>query len=877
MIKCLFGFIAAAFRLFDVLGVVFIAVFAALPALAQEVTILDLNTTGVISNPSIYLYPDQPSLDSRLYFRADSDDGDELWVTDGTTGGTSVEDLATGAGSSVPDGFTAVGNRIFFAAYKAGLGFELWTTSGPNQSTLVVDLEAGPGDSEPRSFIALDDVLFFSAEVAGTRGIYTVDSLTMLVTEVAWGTVEVDRYTEMVEDNSRVYFKGTAASGGDEEIWTSDGTNAGTEQATNLGCPEWGELLGVGTSVFVVCDFGTSTELFRLDPSPASGVSLVHRFGDRVVDQLTPAGGTLYMNVGDDEIWAYDSGTGSVDQVTSFGGNASPENLIRYQGNLMFTARGGVGRELYWTDGATVTEIDIRPGVSSSTPEQLRVHEGKLYLTADDGVHGREMWISDGTVAGTEMVVDLEPAAASSSMTIGPSTDFGLAFKLGYYDLWITDGTAGGTVEVPFPLSFATDPTELYLEPGTDRLFFVGHRGPRGAEPFVTDGTIAGTVSLGDIQPGPSGSRASFLATLPNGRTLFIAERDADGRQLWSTGGLAGDAMLTRVIDPTGLGSFRGIVFSDHYYFCADDGIHGSELWRSDGTTGGTELFVDLNPSGPSHPCDLAVFQDHLYFGAEHPGGGGLWKTDGTAGGTELVTVISPPGFSAPWELTAFGGHLYFTADDGVAGEELWRSNGTPGGTALFVDISPGPSSSTPADFHAAGGLLYFAAEEPTTGRELWRTDGTPSGTVLIGDINPSGDSRPVPFAELNGGLVFKASSAGDQLYFTDGTPGSATLLLSGNVPTWGNHHAMWNGHLYFAASDFGSGSSDLWRTDGTVAGTENLQLEPLGLASKPSYLAAGPDRLYLSAYDLVAKREIHILDFQIFSDGFESGDTSAW
>ena len=49
----------------------------------------------------------------------------------------------------------------------------------------------------------------------------------------------------------------------------------------------------------------------------------------------------------------------------------------------------------------------------------------------------------------------------------------------------------------------------------------------------------------------------------------------------------------------------------------------------------------------------------------------------------------------------------------------------------------------------------------------------------------------------------------------------------------------------------------------------------PLG--SFPSDLSANRVRLYLSAYDATAKREIHILDYRMFWDGFESGDTLAW
>lgn len=854
-----------------------LALLAALPVLAQEVTILDLNTDGVALNPSFYPGANQPTLDGRLFFRADSDDGDELWVTDGTAAGTFVEDLTPGAGSSIPDGFTAVGDRLFFTARNPGTGHELWTTAGPNQTSIVADLETGPGDSIPRALTALGDILFFTAEVAGTRGLYTVDSLSLIVTVASWGVVEMDLYTQLVEDDSQVYFMGTAFSGGAEEVWASDGTPGGTGKVTDLGCQEWGELLGVGASVFVVCDFGSSTELFRLDPSPASGVDLVHRFGDRTVDQLTPAGGTLYMNVGNDEVWAYDSGDGTVSQVTNFGGSAAPNNLIRYLGDLMFTASAGAGSELYWTDGVTVTEIDLRPGLSSSTPTQLRVHDGKLYFTADDGLHGREMWVSDGTAAGTEMVVDFEPGPGAPTIDLGSSTDFGLTFRIGHHELWITEGFAGGTVEVPFPPSLTTSPEELHFDDGSDRLFFVGHLDANGEEPFVTDGTVSGTFALGDIEPGPSGSVAVFLATLPNGRTLFSATSGSAGRQLWSTEGLSGDAVLTKVINPTGLAYPQGVIFNDHFYFCADNGIDGNELWRSDGTTTGTGMLIDINPTGDADPCELAVFDNDLYFGAEDGTGGGLWRTDGTAAGTELVAFTGPPSVGSPDQLTVWGDHLYFTADDGVFGGELWRSDGTESGTELFADINSGPFGSFPLDFQVASGLLYFSANDEMNDRELWRTDGTPSGTFLVADIEPYGPSRAVPFAALNGGLVFMAKTDVDHLFFTDGSPGSLTLLLSGSLSTGSEKRAMWKGDLYFAAGDAGFASEDLWRTDGTVAGTENLQLEPHGTRSDPSFFTAGAERLYLSAYDATTKREIHILEFPLFSDGFETGDTSAW
>ncbi len=856
---------------------------AALPALAQQVSILDLNTTGIKPDGYIYHGPNQPTLDDRLFFRADSDDGTELWVTDGTASGTFFEDLSPGIAGSQPQDFTAIGDRIFFSAQTLDTGRELWSTQGPHLTSMVTDLEVGPDDANLRVLTAFGDDLFFTALVAGTRGLYAVDSQSLGLTPLAVDVVTADDFTEIVDDDSLIYFKGTALSGGSMEIWASDGTATGTEQRTAVACADWGELLGVSTSVFAVCDDGSTTQLLRLDPVPADGVVLVHDFGNQSVEQLTPAGGTLYMVVDDSEIWSYDNGTGTITQITSFGQATQPDNLTRYQGNLLFAADADLGRELYWTDGVTVTAIDIRPGAPDSDPRFLLVHDGAVFFTADDGVHGFELWLTDGTTSGTQMVVDLEPGPRGAGiwLGLGPSTPFGLVFSRSIRQLWTTDGTPSGTVEIPLPDSFATSPTDLHADPEGSRVFYVGDLGSDsvGAEVFATDGTVNGTVFLGDVFPGPPGSSARFLATLPNGHTLFTAEGGADSRHLWSTQGYAGDATLTRAIDPDGLSpSLSGTVFDGHFYFCADDEVNGVELWRSDGTSVGTELFFDSHPSDDGLPCNHAIFGDKLYFGAFDVSGPGLWRTDGSMAGTELVSRTSSSQSYGPNELTVMGSHLFFSAEDDVFGRELWRSDGTETGTELVIDINPGSSGSSPWNLLVAGAFLYFEADDGATGAELWRTDGTAAGTLQIADLEPDGDSDPRPYAEVNGGLVFRADVGGNRLYSTTGSPGSTTLLLAPEfMSTLEGDRAVLNDHLYFVARTGGSGSNELWRTDGTAAGTVDLDLEPGLAGSEPSHLVVEGGRLFFSAYDAATKREIHILEDPGFVDGFETGDTSVW
>ena len=68
--------------------------------------------------------------------------GTELWVTDGTTQGTSlVADIQPGTSGSGPTSLVAVGNEIYFAASVATLSTELWKSDGTAAgTTLVFDL-----------------------------------------------------------------------------------------------------------------------------------------------------------------------------------------------------------------------------------------------------------------------------------------------------------------------------------------------------------------------------------------------------------------------------------------------------------------------------------------------------------------------------------------------------------------------------------------------------------------------------------------------------------------------------------------------------------------------------------------------------------------
>src|SRR5437667_295325 len=85
--------------------------------------------------------------------------GYELWVTNGTTAGTSLVKTIYSGGNALPQNLTYLGNsshKVVFSATDGASqshGFELWVTNGTSAGTyLVADLNPGPSSSNPAGF-----------------------------------------------------------------------------------------------------------------------------------------------------------------------------------------------------------------------------------------------------------------------------------------------------------------------------------------------------------------------------------------------------------------------------------------------------------------------------------------------------------------------------------------------------------------------------------------------------------------------------------------------------------------------------------------------------------------------------------------------------
>lgn len=222
------------------------------------------------------------------------------------------------------------------------------------------------------------------------------------------------------------------------------------------------------------------------------------------------------------------------------------------------------------------------------------------------------------------------------------------------------------------------------------------------------------------------------------------------------------------------------------------------------------------------------------------------------------------------------GGHVYFPAWSFAEGYELWRSDGTNAGTTLVADLMPGTLSSGPGQLVAAGGQMCFVASDSGGVPQIYVDhlgNGVGTGfSTRITSFSIDDNTLPSLVGAAGEHLIYTAP-AGDQIglwsvLVASGstTPPSPTLLMrliSSPVGAGfgGSDATSLGGWLYFAADD-GVRGRELWRTDGTPAGTTmviDLVAGPLG--SDPAALVPVNGKLFFSAVTPEAGREPWVWD----------------
>lgn len=511
-----------------------------------------------------------------------------------------------------------------------------------------------------------------------------------------------------------------------------------------------------------------------------------------------------------------------------------------YQGAVIgetqvFAARSSATDFGLWrTDGSP--EHTHRIATFAELPTAIRaLDDTRTVFAGNDGATGQELWITEGTAETTRLLVDIFPGPVTS--------DPGEALRIAMPD-------------------------------GSPRVLYAATHPEFGRELWESDGTTEGTRMVADVFPGAGSSNPYQMTRLGN-VVYFIAIRSDTGKELWCYDLHTGAVTLARDVHPGLPGSdpYAITSISDRFIvFSALDDTHGEELWSVSVSDGAVRLVYDLFPGiESSYPYYSVSLRDRAVFAATSPVyGRELWVAEPEFQTMSLLADIrtdaSVNPSSHPEALVAAGDYLYFTANDIENGRELWRTDGTAGGTVLVRDIFPGSASSNPESLVAVGDRLYFSADDGLHGVELWRSDGTFEGTAMEMEINLHGSSNPKHLTVFGEMLLFSA--------FSPDTGEEPWIVVPGKLPEALKHIAegarssspagftVWREHVYFQADD-GVHGMELWRTDGTTAGTVmvrdviNAPFEPVSMKQHGVY----NDMLYFAADGAGLGTELWSLD----------------
>jgi ELWxxDGT repeat protein len=811
-----------------------------------------------------------------------------LWATDGTAAGTSMlVRLCSPCGGGEPRKVAELPGLAIYSVPDASSGTAAWRTDGTRAGTFRLSPTFNSLSSY--STFLLGRRLLFQACGASACGLWSTDG-SLAGTTLLSGPLPIDG---LAVSGERAFF--TTYAPQRETLWLTDGTVAGTQAIRPVGFPIY--LTASGSRVFFLAggdDY--PTDLWTSDGT-ARGTRFLRSFAQpnhyqgAYTNYLKAVpGGVVLVGVSGGSsginLWKSDGTAEGTRQLTSFSDLASvgglAESQIATAGDRLFFIPSGIAGPRLWSSRGTAATTAPVTGCPGGCPALLPLSPllpagDRVVFAAQDPAHGAEPWASDGTGAGTRILRDLCAGACDSNPETftphGGTLDFRATWN-GRTRLVRTDGiTALPLAPVagdppPAPAGGPTFPIDL-ADVGS-RTFFAGFDS-QGSQPWVTDGTAAGSRR---IVSGPrSGGSDPRDSVVLGGRLLFTAS-DGIERSVWTLDAQGNAAPIAATAVAVALPGPSTLTVSGSFaYFLSDRGADGMELWRTDGSPAGTQRLAAFQNRVLS---DLRDLGGSLAFRVTTTDGEqpvfSFWGSDGTPEGTTARFGL-PPDTEQISFVTALGPELYFFLD-GETASYVFRSDGTAAGTRSLLQQSALACVDSEAEtqFLRSAGRVYFTSCQ-SDGLFLYQTDGTAAGTARVipapGDDTATNSPNPQAPFEFQGDLYYFGynpdfNSPVNLILWRGRTAATAAPLKAVGYSFYEPvlpEFTVLGDRLYFRAWDPEHGF-ELWRTDGTTAGTARVRDVALGpTSSDPQGLVVAGGRLWFSALDPDHGRELWTSD----------------
>ncbi len=338
-----------------------------------------------------------------------------------------------------------------------------------------------------------------------------------------------------------------------------------------------------GTALYFSATDGSSgTELWKYDGTSAARAADINAgSGSSNPSNLCVFSGALYFSASDGssgtELWKYNGTSPSLVDDINTTGSSNPTFLTVFNSKLYFQATtNGIDFPLFAYDGSLTPPAAVTTLV---TPAYLQTFGTALYMAAGDsaGTAGRELYSTNGTTI--TLVKDINPAGNSNPANL---TVFNSLLCFSAYDgtntrLWKSNGTGVGTVLADASKSVTPVPGAAMVV-FANALYFLGNDGSTGVELWKYDGSSISQVK--DLNPGSAdGVAATGMGVY--GGALYFSGNDGGGAG-WELYKYDGSTVsLVKDINPGAGDSNPGqfMAFNGKLYFQADDGSSDSELW----------------------------------------------------------------------------------------------------------------------------------------------------------------------------------------------------------------------------------------------------------------------------------------------------------
>lgn len=528
---------------------------------------------------------------------------------------------------------------------------------------------------------------------------------------------------------------------------------------------------------------------------------------------------TQQNNTGNKQLWVTDGTTVGTSKLTDLNFYYSIEITAATGNNIFFYHN----KELWGYNIVTGILQQLKTFEYTSGNIKMYTMNNTVFFAANDGVHGTEIWKSDGTVAGTSLLKDIVPDPSAGSIT----GDFkALVFKdklyfvvnlgTGFagYELYSTDGTEVGTVSVK-PIGFY----QLEGAATDDYFVFTGFDTVNGLEPWISDGTAAGTHLLKNLMPGATSSMTLMKFVKFNNKIFF--QNGANGVSLgygnyiWETDGTeAGTVRYNTNNDALIYGTS-----SDNNHLILTMPNYYNRFWVANGNSSQNFEITGLDMSSNNNFVDL---NSKIFLSGSTPKyGTELFSLDPDTHEIAIASDINKSESSNPHAFHELNNDLIFIATDKQYKSQIYKRNKSTQQIEKISNYgsewSVGMGSDVDDNFIKVGNYLY-------TPEAAYRTDGTSANTISIS--SPDITSR-VLYTSLNDNTLLFAgynNLVGTELWKIDNTSNTVSLVKDistdymGSLYSVDSKTAVLNGFAYFVAKE--NGKLGIWKTDATEPNT---------------------------------------------------------